>query len=78
MANEKSYTDTLSLGREATRRWPVTLLVLIGAGFGGAAVAADIAGFPSIAGILVAYLIVLVVLTVLFAILPVFALDFFD
>lgn len=70
-----SYTDELSFRRKATRNWPVMLLVLTTVLFGGAAVVADAIGFPSIAGILAAYLGAILLLLVGFAILPVYALD---
>lgn len=70
-----SYTDELSFRRKATRNWPVTVLVLTTVLFGGSAVAADVVGFPSIAGILVAYLVAILLLLVFFAVIPVYALD---
>lgn len=73
-----SYTDDLDFRHKAKRNWPVTILVLTIALFGGAAVIASAIGFPSIAGILSAYLIAIVVLLTLFAILPVYALDLLD
>ena len=70
-----SYSDELSFRRKATRNWAITLLVLTTALFGGSAVAADVIGFPSIAGILVAYLVAILLLLVFFAVIPVYALD---
>lgn len=70
-----SYTDELGFRRRATRNWPVTLIVLTTALFGGSAVVADVIGYPSIAGILVAYLVAILLLLVLFAIIPVYALE---
>jgi len=70
-----NYSDELSFRRKATRNWAITLLVLTTALFGGAAVVADAISFPSIAGILVAYLVAILLLLVFFAILPVYALE---
>ena len=70
-----SYSDELGFRRKAIQNWPVTLIVLTTVLFGGSAVIVDAVGFPSVAGILTAYLVAILFLLVLFAILPVYALE---
>jgi len=73
-----SYTDQLSFGRKMKRNWPVALFGITAILFGGSGLVAAALGFPSVAGILVAYLLVLVLLLIFFAILPVYLLDLLD
>jgi len=73
-----SYSDSLGLRYRAKKNWPVTLLVGTIALFLGAAVFSLAIGFPSIAGILAAYMIIMLLIVVGFVILPVYALGLLD
>ncbi|WP_415380144.1 hypothetical protein [Halosimplex sp. TS25] len=73
-----SYTDGLTFRRKATRNWPITIIAFTTVLFSGSAVLADVLGYPSIAGIISAYLIAILLLLVFFAIIPVYALELLD
>ena len=72
------YAREQGYGYMAKKNWPITLLALIVVSFVAMAMFALVIGFQEIAGILVAFMIVMLVVTILFVTVPVYMLDLLD
>jgi hypothetical protein len=62
----------------ARRKWPFTLLAVVTVSFGAFSLFALAIGFPEVAGIVAAYMVIMLLVVILFVILPVYALDFVE